>query len=130
MKWALGGPHAMVVDGMQFPDTEEEEPPATKEARAHGELPRVDLEEETAAVSEEYEFQHQASPPPPPAPTPASCPTLLLPHRASTHSVRCQLHIRCAQEHALLVEIHKYLLLMTYIRTTQKLRHQCLQLSS
>lgn len=52
-------PLTVAGEQQKFPDSEEEEPAGTKEARARGDLPRVDLEEETAVVSPEYEFQPQ-----------------------------------------------------------------------
>lgn len=52
-------PLSIAGEQQKFPDTEEEEPPGTKDARLQGDLPRVDLEEQTAVVSEEYEFQPQ-----------------------------------------------------------------------
>ncbi len=44
---------------MQFPESEEEEPQGAKDARARGELPEVDKEEEAVAETDEYEFQPQ-----------------------------------------------------------------------
>lgn len=52
-------PLSIAGEQQKFPDVEEEEPQGTKDAKAEGREPHVDLEEEAAVPSAEYEFQPQ-----------------------------------------------------------------------
>lgn len=51
-------PLTIAGEQQKFPESEEDEPEGTKDARARGKTPRVDREEEAAAI-EEYEFKPQ-----------------------------------------------------------------------